>query len=698
MGRSIASTTSTVSVGQTQEFIDADSIINNGEYIKANGQQLNKVDYPLLSADLVESSNDYSKYSITDDASISTLFNHNAEVATLFNVGTKFYHIYEDVATLDVSISESVNGTDWNYPVVIDSANTFRNFRVFGTDIFICTATGVFKGDGITWTKVYGHSAYDIAFNGMTKYIISNYTTVLHSSLDLITWTAEPALPISPVSIVWSGTKFLTVTLNNAAAYWSTDGVTWTLVTLPIAVIGGVAVKISVVNGNVIVPVANTVNFIYSDSACLTWTNSAQAFLGAYPVTIIWNGTKYIIGSLLSAVNTTGKIGITTALNIAPTYYTIGANTAGYDVTTVAYNGTTYVVSTANSGTYCHLATYSSEPTTALSINYIFPSFKSNLPVLGNGYFTAKVSSANHLVLLVEDAGVFKIKKALVAQFYFTVSTLAILIHYAKDAKLFYYTTVAPINGMTVYTKSVSSTDIMGTDFAISAVYYGGTSLIFKHTNGIVFSTATINTGSILSGNTHITLFAKVTPTYYQYVSEDGKYILLNNGAAPYQAFQSSNYGKTFNIFSPSIFNSIGASITVTSTNSAMYMLNGKYYSSGGSYAGNTPFLLTEQIGIPNINGSTCKLGVNSTLIMGNSIRLTISLTSGGIMYLLDASAMNTAGAYTKANGDIIVRSTIGNTNSFKRTIVKPYINPLKFSVPNISSSTFGKAVYIKAK
>ena len=97
--------------------------------------------------------------------------------------------------------------------------------------------------DSVTWTVGSISSIwyiYGLAWNGTRHVAVANNGSTssaswISYSTDAVTWTlASPGSNDAGSNIVWNGTYFLTQGAATTTGYRSTDGITWTTVTLPI--------------------------------------------------------------------------------------------------------------------------------------------------------------------------------------------------------------------------------------------------------------------------------------------------------------------------------------------------------------------------------------------------------------------------------------------------------------------------------
>jgi hypothetical protein len=133
------------------------------------------------------------------------------------------------------------------------------------------------SSDGITWTKYaipFGlNLGRCLAWNG-SVFCITGTGTHIATSPDGITWTVRTGILNSAGPIVWNGSVFFTFKLNTTSGQYSTDGVTWTAVTLPMKA------SMATVRGGIVCIVSDTFGDIYRSYSATstngsTWTLSS---------------------------------------------------------------------------------------------------------------------------------------------------------------------------------------------------------------------------------------------------------------------------------------------------------------------------------------------------------------------------------------------------------------------------------------
>ena len=218
MGRTVSEglqTSQRIAFGETIELVDGASVVDG--LVKANGQILNKADFPEL-ADFVATSSNYIDYTISAKTDLFVRPSNSVENIIAYN--GNFYCFY--VSAIDGSLatywSMSPNGEDWTFPLLVNGSGTFNNVRVLGTSLFIMTSNGAFKFDGNSWSLFNSSITKDLAYNGANIWVGCNSTTTLFKSTDGVNWTSA-IVTGNTVSIVWCGTNFLRTTISTTAYY-----------------------------------------------------------------------------------------------------------------------------------------------------------------------------------------------------------------------------------------------------------------------------------------------------------------------------------------------------------------------------------------------------------------------------------------------------------------------------------------------
>jgi uncharacterized protein YmfQ (DUF2313 family) len=258
-----------------------------------------------------------------------------------------FVLVDSQVADIQVSSDLGVTWTAASSPFVASSLHfgngAFYAFSGSGS-VFLST-------NGLTWSTVampagsWATGASDgtatiVALNGLN-------TSVAVSTDNGVTW-ATHALPGSGVwgNAAWNGSFFVAVSSGTATAATSPDGITWTLLTLPLAQYFIEA------GGGGFVAFGSTSGFTVSPDGT-TWSLGSMATTAASATwTVSGSGTNPAPASEFAGVYPTGTVTFAPGATTAPISISVVADTAthpdlGFTVTLSAPTGATIAVATA---------------------------------------------------------------------------------------------------------------------------------------------------------------------------------------------------------------------------------------------------------------------------------------------------------------------------------------------------------------
>ena len=180
------------------------------------------------------------------------------------------------------------------------------------------TGSLVTSTDTINWTVAdtgtTSGSQINVALYGAGKYVVVDYASpaIISISSDAITWTTSEAPTVNETYDVgiYDDNKFVIVSSYSTLGLISTDGVTWTQITLPAdyawkKISYGAGKYVVIAQGNN--SNANTSGYAYSSNG-VDWT------LGTLPRSARWSALAYVngkfiassIGSSISAISTDG--------------------------------------------------------------------------------------------------------------------------------------------------------------------------------------------------------------------------------------------------------------------------------------------------------------------------------------------------------------------------------------------------------
>ena len=135
------------------------------------------------------------------------------------------------------NVITSTDAVTWTAPIAVLSTNDRPRLRFVNGSFFLVDRKASFKStDGVTWTPLahtFSADIYDIAPGVSNGYVVTGSQGLIQTSPDLTTWTDVGGSP-HPIwfSVAFNNGTFIALD-EHQHAYASTDGRTWTAVTLP---------------------------------------------------------------------------------------------------------------------------------------------------------------------------------------------------------------------------------------------------------------------------------------------------------------------------------------------------------------------------------------------------------------------------------------------------------------------------------
>lgn len=258
----------------------------------------------------------------------------------------------------DGSILTSPDGQSWTAQESHSESHLY--FVIWNGSTFLASGTSaeiLTSPDGIEWTRQTRFSNSKISFtaiawNGSTFVAMTDYFGSLYTSPDGITWTFQKRFFQSEFlhfnDLIWNGNQFVALSheLNGTYLYTSTDGLNWTrLSTKGISNMldaNGIAF-----NGKTYVITGKSETQVYvSDDL----NNFKPLKVNGYYLTGVRSfGKQFIIVGENHRYTPNGKLQRGNILTSTDGYkWTARPNLTKNNVTDIAYNGSTYVATTAS--------------------------------------------------------------------------------------------------------------------------------------------------------------------------------------------------------------------------------------------------------------------------------------------------------------------------------------------------------------
>ena len=688
-----------VMVGQTKEFVDGKDIILDGSYVKANGQLLDKTEYTTLHSVAGDTTSSLDGFIISSSSSGTDVgvYGRSIDSPSTVVVDGKFITVGTmESYNVSISVSSSDDGESWTVPSYsIPSSDQFRSVRAFSTGLFIVTGAGVYKSVdyGVTFVKVYASSdARDIAFDGVSTYVVSGDSLVAYYGNIEGIMTSVSVLTTGASSVVWDGTNFIRVCSNSNSSYRSPTGVTWAANASLAAPYGSVAVygnRIFLVNGNLVVFLSNTKTFAFSTNSGVSWTSSSSSIVSCTK-NIIWDGSSYIYCSGTSG--TTTHIHVCSTLNATPTTYSVPTTATTTNIGQVSYNGSKYLYEVVYAGVgYINVSP--TAPSADVTIDKCMGRIYSGYTTMGGGNTLSAnirlVNDTSYLGLYKYSNGLFTPIKYSPTQYYHATGTSSSgFYHYAKDAKVLYYTKNALVNSVPLFRREFDiATGVFGPELSAANMSLSANTAYnnFRHSNGVFSFNTGGNSTAFIGKSVYNASHAAST---FCSVTADGNEIFMV-GTSPFPTIYSNNGGKSFISYTAACYGSTGGLITATATTAALIKLGSKYYSANGSLEGDTPFVLTYKIGIPTFDGAGGFYQVITDYLACGESNIELY---GNNMVTSPQSLSYSIAPIMFEDGSIHIKP------NELRMYKSPILDATKFKVKKFYSDSVGKAIYIKAK
>ena len=427
-------------------------------------------------------------------------FLNNLWIAYIANSTASYVYTSTDTITWTLRYTGTAN--------IASYSSTYGTKYVIGLQGTAAGANNILVStDSVTWTVGSIPSIwyiFGLAWNGTRYVAVANNantgsTSWISSSTDAVTWTlASPGSNYTVSNIVWNGTYFLTQGNGATTGYRSTDGITWTTVTLPtsgqlhFATVGTYFYTTALA--------ASASAYLYGSTDGVTWTT--MTYIPPYLNNYVGTGTSssgrlVVLGSYLHMlspyaytyaqyyptatatsglriyVNGTSYGSVTGILTPAPvpnfSFYidsqVVGSTSYGI----VSAGNNLYYQTTTNLSTWSTLAT-------SISMPYSIFEYSNG----STGYYGLYVNSSNQLVQTL-NYYTTTTSAALTGTFY--AATYANNLYLAAGASGVLYTYAGnPVSGISTVTFT-SRTSGFGT-YAIRAIAYGNGLYVIGGDNG----------------------------------------------------------------------------------------------------------------------------------------------------------------------------------------------------------------------
>ncbi len=135
------------------------------------------------------------------------------------------------------SVITSTDAVTWSAPVTVLPSAYRPKLRFFNGNFFLLDRTAAYQSaDGVTWTTLahtFSSLVFDIVPGVSSGYIVTGSNGLIQTSPDLTTWT-DVGTGLHPMwlSVAFNNGTFIALDYNQHG-FSSTDGRTWTPVTLP---------------------------------------------------------------------------------------------------------------------------------------------------------------------------------------------------------------------------------------------------------------------------------------------------------------------------------------------------------------------------------------------------------------------------------------------------------------------------------
>lgn len=204
--------------------------------------------------------------------------------------------------------------------------------------------------NGVTWTvRTVASSAYlSTVFWGNGTWVAGTWlqtSTNIFTSTDAITWTAR-TLPvaITVYDITYDGSKFIITNGNGRSVYYSTNAITWSAATTPSQMGFTNPRTFKYLNRNYVwIDVTQGTTIAYSTDAT-TWNTASVGTQSVQPLAAIYGGGYYVLGA------GGGNLYVSTNLSTWTTRTSANTGDTG-TITSVAYGNNLYItVGSASAG------------------------------------------------------------------------------------------------------------------------------------------------------------------------------------------------------------------------------------------------------------------------------------------------------------------------------------------------------------
>lgn len=404
--------------------------------VNANGQVLNKTDYPALSSYFNQGQLDF----IIPSTKATSEVAKNKNTGTTAVATTSTFVLFGQTTSSSTSLAlqnrilfwRSIDGKFWSLcDFVGDQGENLQKMVTINNTIYVCTSSRLLTTtDGITFTTVFNNDVWDVTTNG-TIFLIATNTTTLYETTNFVTFTTR-TVPVATRNVTWfagsSASYFWILPNGSTSAYYSTTGTSWIAVA---NAFGGNAFaatnKVFVINSTLIACNGGT------NGASLLWsttTGAASAFTGSsttlnmgatfgpnIPLTVAYDGTYYTITGVMNNTSTIVGYRFTTLNGTGTAINRSSLGTTQDDAIVFMFNAKlyTYLVGTI-SLEQTNAATITISPSGTIAQGYFANPFlnASNVCLFGSTfdgsrYVIKNIADTNYYILiLVEVSGVFR--------------------------------------------------------------------------------------------------------------------------------------------------------------------------------------------------------------------------------------------------------------------------------------------------
>lgn len=185
-----------------------------------------------------------------------------------------------------------VSGRDWisvtNVPSIIPQDIIYASD--YSSGYFVISGTNAIAYDmyGTNWTKVdlsgiAGGTYYSLAY-GNGAFVVCHNSPLILRGVDFYNWGSD-RVSDTTLYVAYGNGRFVTTSGSSTKAFYSSDGIIWTAMTLPLTPVG----KVKFVGNYFVIPCQNN-RIIYSSNG-VSWYSSTLSFSAN---DIAYGGGKYV--------------------------------------------------------------------------------------------------------------------------------------------------------------------------------------------------------------------------------------------------------------------------------------------------------------------------------------------------------------------------------------------------------------------